>query len=143
MTVGQTFEWSLDVKRHIPCTCLDGVSIRIYCADRPSNCMCLETQEAPLNGQTICTASGLEPSGLVLRCASAENNLTQKIFFGYEFLMKNAPKFSPIFLSLYLVGPKKSRKIHAISPPKIPAKLLRKITDELQQERRENQNGPF
>ena len=40
---------------------------------------------------------------------------------------KNAPKFSPKFLSLYFVGPKKSCKIPAKFPAKFPYEKSRKI----------------
>ena len=43
--------------------------------------------------------------------------MTRKTIFGAtNFLTKNAPKFLPKFLSLYFVGPKKSRK----TPAKLP-----------------------
>ena len=70
-------------------------------------------------------------------------NFARKIFFSRatNFVTKNAPKFSPKFLSLCSVGQKKSRKI----PSKFPAKFSKfpceikkkKFTDELLQERRE------
>ena len=53
-------------------------------------------------------------------------------------LTKNAPKRSPKCLSLfYFVGPKQSRKI----PAKFRREKLRKFTDELLQERREDKLG--
>ena len=61
----------------------------------------------------------------------------RKILFGAtNFLTKNAPKFSPKFLSLHSAGQKKSRKIPAKFPTKFPCKKSKKITDELLQEAR-------
>ena len=54
--------------------------------------------------------------------------------------VKNAPKFSPKFLSLCSVDQKKSRKIPSKFPTKFskfPCEKSKKFTDELLQERRE------
>ena len=59
-----------------------------------------------------------------------------------NFLTKNAPKFSPKFLSLCSVGQKRSlEKFPPNFPlnfPNFPAKNQKKFTDELLQQRREN-----
>ena len=59
---------------------------------------------------------------------------TKDTFRGTNFLTKNAKKFSPKCLNLYLVDQKASRKI----PAKFPSQNQKKITDKLLQERREN-----
>ena len=52
----------------------------------------------------------------------------ERFFWGAtNFLTKNAPIFSPIFLSLYFAGPKKSRKIPAKFPTKFPSKKSKNI----------------
>ena len=51
---------------------------------------------------------------------------TNDFFRGTNFLTKNAPKFSPNFLSLCFVGPKKSRKIPAKFPAKFPSPKSKK-----------------
>ena len=61
---------------------------------------------------------------------------TNNFFRATNFLTKNAPNFSPQFLSLNSVGPKKSRKIPAEFP-----KIQKKITDELLQERQDDTFG--
>ena len=79
-----------------------------------------------------------------LKVARLQSEFCTKDFFrATNFVTKNAPKFSPKFLSLCSVGQKKSRKI----PSKFPTKLSKfpcekkkkknKFTDELLQERRE------
>ena len=70
-----------------------------------------------------------------LRVARLQNEVGTKDFFqGTNFLTKNAPKFSPNFLSLCFVGPKRSRKIPAKFPAKFPSpKSKKKFTDELLQ----------
>ena len=66
-------------------------------------------------------------------------NFGTKVFFGAtNFLMKNAPKFPPKFLSLYFVGPKKSAKFPPNFPRNFPPKKQNKVTDELPEGRREN-----
>ena len=67
-----------------------------------------------------------------VRVARLQNEVGTKYFFrGTNFLTKNAPKFSPNFLSLYFVGQKKSRKIPGKFPAKFPSPKSKKITDEL------------
>ena len=64
---------------------------------------------------------------------------TNDFFRATNFLTKNAPKFSPKFLSLCSVGQKRSRKIPSKFPTefsKFPCKKSKKNTDELLQERR-------
>ena len=75
-----------------------------------------------------------------VRVARLQSEFCTKDFFrATNFLTKNAPKFSPKFLSLCSVGQKKSHKIPAKFPTKFPcAKSKKKFTDELLQERREN-----
>ena len=51
------------------------------------------------------------------------------------------PRFSPKLLSLYFVGPRKSRKIPGKFPAKFPSKNQKKITEELLQDRIENLLG--
>ena len=53
----------------------------------------------------------------------AERSLHEIFFRAMTFLTKNAPKCSPKCLSLYLVGPKESRRI----PAKFPCKKSRQI----------------
>ena len=60
--------------------------------------------------------------------ARLQNEVGTKDFFrGTNFLTKNAPKFSPKFLSLYFVGQKKSRKIPGKFPAKFPSQKSKKI----------------
>ena len=62
------------------------------------------------------------------RVARLQNEVGTKDFLrGTNFLTKNAPKFSPKFLSLYFVGRKKSRKIPAKFPTKFPSPKSKKI----------------
>ena len=62
-----------------------------------------------------------------IRVARLQNEVGTKDFFrGTNFLTKNAPKFSPIFLSLYFMGRKKSRKIPAKFPTKFPSPKSKK-----------------
>ena len=77
-----------------------------------------------------------------LRVARLQSEFYTKDFFrATNFLTKNAPQFSPKFLSLCSVGPKKNpRKFPPNFPlnfPNFPAKKKKKFTDELLQERRE------
>ena len=61
-----------------------------------------------------------ERKGELFKVARLQNEFSTKDFFrATNFLTKNAPKFSPIFLSLCSVGQKKSRKI----PSKFPTKF--------------------
>ena len=57
---------------------------------------------------------------------------TKDFFRATNFLTKNAPKFSPRFLSLCSVGVRKNPR------PNFPAKNQKKFTDKLLQEHREN-----
>ena len=50
--------------------------------------------------------------------ACLQNEVGTKYFFSRR---ENAPKLSPMFLSLYFMGPKKSRKIPAKFPAKFPS----------------------
>ena len=60
--------------------------------------------------------------------ARLQNEVGTKDFFrGTNFLTKNAPKFSPMFLSLYFMGRKKSRNIPAKFPTKFPSPESKKI----------------
>ena len=82
-----------------------------------------------------------------LKVAHLQREFCTKDFFrATNFLMKNALKFSPKCLSLCSVGQKKSRKILAKFPtkfpPNFPSKNQKKFTDELLQERRENDSHP-
>ena len=64
---------------------------------------------------------------------------TKNIFQSTNLLTKNVPKLSLNFLSLGFVGLNKSRKIPAKFPAEFPSpKIQKKVTDELLQERREN-----
>ena len=70
---------------------------------------------------------------------------TKDFFRATNFLTKNAPKFSPTFLSLCSVGQKKSPEnslqiSHEIFQISL-RKIKKKFTDELLQERRENKVG--
>ena len=58
---------------------------------------------------------------------------TNEFFRATNSLTKNAPKFSPMFLSLYFVG-QKSSKIPTKFPTEFPSPKAKKITDELLQE---------
>ena len=79
----------------------------------------------------------------LLRWHVCRVNFARKIFFEPRiFLRKNAPKFSPKFLSLCSVGQKKSPEnslqiSHQIFQISL-RKIKKKFTDELLQERREN-----
>ena len=74
------------------------------------------------------------------RVARLQNEVGTKDFFrGTNFLTKNAPKFSPNILSLYFVGQKKSRKIPGKFPAKFPPQKSKKFTNELLQDRQENE----
>ena len=60
--------------------------------------------------------------------ARLQSEFCSKDFFrATNFLMKNAPKFSPKFLSLSSVGLKESRKIPSKFPTKFPKFPLRKM----------------
>ena len=58
-------------------------------------------------------------------------------FLATNFLTKNAPKFSPNILNLYLVGLKTSLKIPAKFPNEFPCDNYKNCTNERLQERRE------
>ena len=65
---------------------------------------------------------------IFFRVARLQNEVgTKDVFRVTNFLTKNAPKFSPNFLSLCFVGPKKSRKIPAKFPAKLPSPKSKKI----------------
>ena len=87
--------------------------------------------------------NGLGPFNYeIVRVARLQSEFCTKDFFrATNFLTKNAPKFSPIFLSLCSMGQKKNPgKFPPNFPlkfPNFPAKNQKKITDELLQERRE------
>ena len=68
---------------------------------------------------------GSDGSGSALvRAARLQNEVGTKDFFrGTNFRTKSAPKFSPIFLSLYFVGLKKSARF----PPNFPAENQKNI----------------
>ena len=66
------------------------------------------------------------PADLV-RVARLQNEVGTNYFFpGMNFLTKNAPKFSPNILSLYLARPKRSRKFQPNFPQYFPAKYQKK-----------------
>ena len=70
----------------------------------------------------------------MLACLQCEV-CTNDFFLSYDFLTKNGSKISPKLLSLSLFcGSKKSRKI----PTTFPCENLRKFTDVLLEDRREN-----
>ena len=78
----------------------------------------------------------------LIKVARLQSEFCTKDFFrATNFLTKNAPKFSPKFLSLCSVGQKKiPGKFPPNFPPNcpnFPAKNQKKFTDELLQERRE------
>ena len=77
-----------------------------------------------------------------LKVARLQREFCTKDFFrATNFLTKNAPKFSPKFLSLCSVGQKKPGKFPPNFPLNFPnslRKIKNKFTDELLQERREN-----
>ena len=64
----------------------------------------------------------------IVRVARLQSEFLHADFFwATNFLTKNAPKFSPKFLSLSSVVQKKSRKIPAKLPTKFPCKKSKKI----------------
>ena len=82
---------------------------------------CMQTPKLPQH-------SAEDPESLNIRVARLQNKVGTKVFFqGTNFLMKNAPKLSPKFLSLDFVAPKRipqnSHQISCqISLPKIKKK---------------------
>ena len=64
----------------------------------------------------------------MVKVARLQSEFWREIYFlATNLLTKNAPKFSPKYLSLYYVDPPKSRKILATFPGKFPCEKSKKL----------------
>ena len=67
-------------------------------------------------------APGLQIKHVMLGWRVCRAKFARKMFVSYEFSYEKCSEISPIFLSLYFVGEKNSRKIPAKCPAQFPFK---------------------